>query len=161
MLEKLSMGCRPLHCRDWVGIFGSSVCTCFTRCARPPNYFQPHMSYGKSLYASVTFAVTAGSRMLGKESTWDVVWPSNTSGLGQRKRSTRFSRYLSRNPPDSLSLLSLHEAVLPGDYRLEVPISPQHPTFVGSFRLHRPPEFPYNLRLDAIRERDGVHQGQS
>ena len=75
--------------------------------------------------------------------------------------STSSSRCLSRNLPDSLSLLTLYVAVLPGDYRLETPVAPQYLAFVGSYFLHGSPEFPSHLRLDAKRGRDGIRQGQS
>jgi len=43
---------------------------------------------------------------------------------------------------------------------LEATVSPQHLTIVGSFCLHGSLELPHRLRLDAKRERDGVHQVQ-
>ena len=159
-LEELRIGCRLLNCRNWMETSGfrNNVCTYFTRSAKPANYRQPHIFYSKSLYVLVTFAVPAGSRTSTKESTWDGPWPSNSSSSGQMTRRTIFSRCLSCILPNSLSLLSLHTAILPGNYRLEESVSPQHLAFIGSFFLRGSPVFPYRLLLDAKRERDGIHQ---
>ena len=145
MLEELNMGCRPLHYQSWIGTFGNNICTYFIRSAKLANYCQPRTFYGKSLCAPVIFAIAVGSRTSAKESIWDVEWLSNTSGSGWGKGSTRVSRCLSPNPPDNLSLLILHTAVLPGNYRLETPISSQHPAFVGSLCLHGSPGFMCHL----------------
>ena len=142
-------------------IFGDSVYTCYTRSARPVDCSRPHMSCSKSSFVLVVFTVLAGSQTSVKESTWDAVWPLNTSGLGRRMGSTLFSRYLRYSPPVAHRSLSFHIAVLPGNYRLEAPISPPCLAFVGSFCLRESLEFPYRLRLDAKRKRDGIHQGQS
>ena len=162
-LEEPSMGCRFLHCQNWMETSGSgdNVCIYFTRSAKPANCCLPHIFYGKSLYVSRTFAVLAGSRTSAKESTWDVPWPSNTSSPGQMTRRTIFSRYLSCILPNNLSLLSFHIAILPGNHRLEESISPQHLAFIGCFFLRGSPVFLYRLLLDAKRECDGIHQVQS
>ena len=73
----------------------------------------------------------------------------------------RFSRHLSCIPLDSLLLLILHTAILPGNYRLEAPISPQHLAFVGCFFLRGSSLFSYHLLLDEKRECNGIHQVQS
>jgi len=138
---------------------GNNVRTCFTNSAMPANCCRPHAFYNKNLYTTVTSTVTVDSRMSLKESTWDVAWPSNISGSGPRMYSTRFSRYLCYNPPNSPSL-SLCVAVLPGNYRMEAAVPPQHLTIAGSFCIHGSLEFPYRLRLDAKWERHRVHQVQ-
>ena len=145
VLEVLSMGRRPLHCQNWMGIFAASVYTCFTKSAKPASYCRLHMFYSKSLYMSVTSTVMAGSRTSPKESTWDIVWLSNTSGLGRGTHSARFTRCLRCEQFDRLSLLSSHIAVLPGDHRLETPLPPQRLASTRSLRLHEPPEFLYCL----------------
>ena len=141
--------------------FENNVCIYFIRSAKPVNYCQPHIFCGKSLYVSVTFAVPEGSRTLAKESIWDVASPSNTSSSARKTRSTRFLRYLSSNLLDNLSLPGLHTAALPGNHRLETPVSPQHFAFAGSFHLHGSLVFPHCLRLDGKRGRDAIHQIQS
>ena len=153
-------GCRFLHCRNWAEVFGSNVYTCFTNSAKPVNCCRLPMFYNKSLYTSVAFTVTADSRMSAKESTWDVAWLSNTSDSGRRMHSTRLSRYVCYSLSNSSSLLSLCAAVLPGNYRLEAPVPPQHLTVVGSLCLHGSPEFLHRLWLDAKWERDRIHQVQ-
>ena len=149
-------GCRPLHCQNWMEIFGSNACFCSTRFAKPPNYCPLRISYDKSSYPSVKFSAAVGLRTLAKENTWDVAWPSNISGSGQEKRSARFSRCFSRDLPSSLPLLSWRIAILSRNYRLEASVSPQHLAFVGCFCVHGPPEFPYHLRLDAEWECNGI-----
>ena len=138
--------------------FGNNVCTCFISSARPPNCYLPHMSFSKSRYLSIVFTVTVGLPTSAKGSAWDVAWLSNASGLGRR---TRFSRYLSHSSLDSSSLLNLRIAVLQGNYRLEGLVSPKHLASFGSVCLRGSPVFLHRLRLDAKRERDGIHQVQS
>ena len=160
-LGELNEQDRSSRYQSWMKGFENNVCTCFTRSAKPAGCCQPRTPCSKNQHLSAKFTVMADSRTSAKESTWDVAWPSNTSGSGQRTGSTRFSRYSSHTPLNSLPLLTLHVGVLPGNYRLETPFSPQHLTIVGSFCLHGSPEFPHRLRLDAKWERNGVHQVQS
>jgi len=47
--------------------------------------------------------------------------------------------------PIGSSSLSLHLELLPGNYRLEAPVSPQRIAFFGSFCVHRSSVFPYPL----------------
>ena len=136
---------RFFHCQNWMETFGNNVRTCFISSAKPPNYCQLHMFWNKSRCVSVMSTVTAGSRTSAKGSTWDVAWLSNTSGSGRRTHSTRFSRYLSYNLPVCSLLLSLHTAVLPGNYGLEAPVSPKHLAPFGSVCLHESSMFPYRL----------------
>ena len=132
---------RLFHCQNWTKPFENNVCTCFISSAKRANYSLPHILCNESGYASVTFAVTAGSRTSGRGSTWGASSPSNTSGLGRMTRPTIFLRCLGFSPSCKLSLLSLHVAVLPGNYWLETTVSPQHLAAVGSFRIHRSPGF--------------------
>ena len=136
---------RLFHCQNWMETFGNNVCTYFISSAKPPNYCQLHMFCNKSRYVLAMFTVAAGSRTSAKGSTWDVAWLSNTSGPGRRTHSTSFLRYLSYNLPDGSLLLSLHTAVLPGNYGLEAPVSPQYLASFGSVFLHGSPVFPYRL----------------
>ena len=141
-----NLGCRPSHCQNWMRTSGSNVCTCFTNSAKLVNYCQPHMLCEKSLYASVTSTVPAGTPMSAEGSTWGVMWPSNNSDLGRRTSSTRFSRYAGYNPlAIAHRCSSCRVAVLPRDHRLEAPVSPKHLAVVGSFYLHRSPELPHRL----------------
>ena len=140
-IRGLSARCRSSRCQSWMGSFGGNVCICFTKYAKPVNYCRHRMFWDESLYVSVTFTVAAGSRTSAKESTWGAASLSNTSGSGQGTRSTKFSRCLSCEQPNSLPLLSSSIEVLPGDYRLEVPVPPQHLAFVRSLHFHRSTEF--------------------
>ena len=140
--------------------FENSVYTCFTRSVKPVKCCRPHTSYSKNFCMSAEFTIMAGLQMSAKESTWNAVWLSNTSEFGRRTCPTAFSRYLSTNLPSTLPILSLYLAILPGNYRLEAPVSSQHLAFAGSFCIHTPPVFPHRLRLDAKWEHNGICQVQ-
>ena len=89
---ELNVTCRSLHCRKSVKSSENNVCTCFTRSAKRAECYQPHISCSGSLYLSATFAVMVGSRTSVKKSTWEIMWPSSTSGLGRGRHPTKPSK---------------------------------------------------------------------
>ena len=57
--------------------------------------------------------------------------------------------------------LSSNPATLPGGSHLETLISPKPLAPAGGFCIREPPVFPHRFRVDAQRERGGIHKIQS
>ena len=107
---------------------------------------------------SASFTVMAGSRMSAKESTSDIMWPSNTSGLGREMVTTEFSRYLIFSLVLLFVLIHAIKAVLQGNHNLEGPFPSKYPAVIGSFVLYSPLFLPDGLLLDGKWEYCGIRQ---
>ena len=72
---ELNIGRRPLRYQNWTRSFGNNVCTYCTRCAKTAQRCRPRILWSKGSCVPVPFAITADSRTLAQETTWDIVWP--------------------------------------------------------------------------------------